>query len=134
MVVNWETKFSWVSTIYASAAVLILAVTTAWCRRRFKTATLWLIVAGFSFWASCGGYPGMGVIRNAGAALTGRWDTIGFLYGDEVGSAYWALTSFLPAYAGFRYPAKWIVPFALAVSQLAGLGMETLCKPFFAAD
>jgi hypothetical protein len=60
---------------------------------------------------------------------TGPWQDFGYRPGDEVGGLYWAMSILLPGYGGFRYPAKWMTVFALALSQLAGGGLTLLAEP-----
>ena len=44
--------------------------------------------------------------------------------GPQVGGLYWLMTLVLPGYIYFRYPAKLLVPAAMAMSLLAGFGWE----------
>jgi Bacterial membrane protein YfhO len=45
---------------------------------------------------------------------------------DGDGGAYWLLASLLPGFRSFRFPAKLLIPAALAASALAGLGWDEL--------
>ena len=115
----------WVASLYAGVITAMLGIVGGWlCRRR--AARLWLLVFGVSFWLSLGGYGGIGLVRNGLLMLTGQFDQIGYRPGDEVGGPYWWLTTFLPGYSGFRYPAKWLTVMALAGGQLAGFGCDQL--------
>ena len=50
--------------------------------------------------------------------------------GDQTGGIYWLLTRLVPGWTAFRYPAKMATPAALALSLLAGIGLDR----FFAAE
>ena len=121
----------WVASIYAGLLVAALAAMAVFQRRRPVPQRFWLVLAGLSLLAAFGGHAGIGLARNAILAVTGRWRELGFQYGDEVGSASWWMTTFLPGYSGFRYPAKWLTVFALAMGQVAGYGIDRLDRPAF---
>lgn len=121
-----ESPRIWVSSLYSGTVVFVLGITAACFFRPRRQVAFWIILAGASAWASFGGYGGVGIARNAWSLATGRWNETGYLPGDEVGGLYWWMTTFLPAYHGFRYPAKCLTILALAVSQLGGLGLDLL--------
>jgi len=121
----------WVASIYAGLLVAALAAASIFQRRPPVQQRLWLVLAGLSLLAAGGGYAGIGLGRNGMLLASGRWRELGFQYGDEVGSVYWWMTTFLPAYSGFRYPAKWLTVFALAMGQIAGFGIDRLDQPAF---
>lgn len=126
MVAGLEPDLAWVASIYAGLMAVVLAWAALGDRRPDKLRRLWLVVAGVSLVAACGGYLGIGIGRNALLLVTGRGHELGFVHGDEVGSVYWWLTTFLPGYSGFRYPAKWLTVFSLALGQIAGWGFDRL--------
>ena len=53
-------------------------------------------------------------------------ETKNFPVGSQVGGVYWLMTTLLPTYVNFRYPAKLLVVAALALSQLTALGWDRL--------
>ena len=47
---------------------------------------------------------------------------------DGDGSFYWLVTTILPGFRQFRYPAKLFTLTALGMAALAGLGWDRLCE------
>ncbi len=131
MAAEFENPFAWVASIYSGLLVAALAAASVFQRRLPVPQRFWLVLASLSLLAACGGYVGIGLGRNAILLMTGGWREVGFHYGDEVGSVYWWMTTFLPGYSGFRYPAKWLTVFALAVGQIAGFAIDRLDRPAF---
>lgn len=126
---GFETPRIWVSSLYAGTPVFLLSFIAAGRRRSRRWAAVWGLLAVASIWGSLGGYGGIGLVRNAWRLATGSWSEVAYRPGDEVGGLYWVMTTFLPGYHGFRYPSKCLAVFALAMSQLAGLGMDGLRRP-----
>ncbi|NDC63984.1 MAG: hypothetical protein EBZ59_08405 [Planctomycetia bacterium] len=125
---GWEGE-SFVATMYAGIVPLacaIVALTNPAARRR---AAGWGAVLVFSYLAALGGFGAAGALRHGLARATGAADVPFYLPGDEVGGLYWLLATIVPGYSGFRYPAKWLPMFALALSQLAATGFdESSCE------
>lgn len=121
-----ETSYMWVASLYAGAMIIVAAGAAVVLRGRDRVVVGWKLLCLFALWASFGGYAGMGVFRNLWCLLSGEYESLGFQYGDEVGSAYWLVTTVAPGYSGFRYPAKWLTVFALATAQLGGSGFDLL--------
>lgn len=48
--------------------------------------------------------------------------------GQPVGGPYWLMVTFLPGYALFRYPAKWLVIASLGLSLLAARGFDRVVR------
>lgn len=119
----------WVFSLYAGIGTVLLAVAGYWRTQPNRTQHFWTITAMVSLLTSVGAYGGIGVFRNLFDLVTGSWDRLGFLPGDEVGGCYWLWMTFLPGYDGFRYPSKWLTIFALATGQLAASGCDGLTDP-----
>jgi hypothetical protein len=117
----------WANSLYSGIVPLALAA-AAWLApaARWPVRKAWGLAAALAVVASMGGLGLVGIVRNAAAILTGELGTLGYSHGDEVGGLYWALSIGLPGYAGFRYPAKWMTVFALALGQLAAMGFDSL--------
>ena len=49
--------------------------------------------------------------------------------GEPTGGLYWILENVVPGYDRFRYPAKLVVVFALAMCLVAGRGLDRLAHP-----
>jgi hypothetical protein len=111
----------WVPSLYMGLLPFLLAV-VSWNLRAADVRAGWLswivLLAGL---ASFGIYGGGWAIREL-KVLCGGSDVLGF--GDEVGGLYWLMAVLLPGYTYFRYPAKLLVPVALALSMLAARGWD----------
>lgn len=114
---------AWVATLYAGMLPLACVVMTMW-RLHDPRAACWKILLIVAFAACLGGFGIAGLLRHVVARGVGGPAPVPYRPGDEVGGLYWALVTFLPGYAGFRYPAKWLTPWALAFAQLAALGFD----------
>ncbi|NDC62599.1 MAG: hypothetical protein EBZ59_01105 [Planctomycetia bacterium] len=124
---GWEEE-AWVATLYAGVLPLagaILAVVSPASRRRNRG---WIAVLAVSFLAALGGFGAAGAVRHAVARISGTAPVPFYLPGDEVGGVYWMLATFVPGYAGFRYPAKWLPVAALAFAALAAGGFDRLLR------
>ncbi len=126
----------WMPSIYLGGLTLVLASAGAGFRGG-PPGRAWLTgLAVLSLLAALGAYgspilwarsvPGwgsvLGVLEPPGATPV---RTDGFL-ADGDGGVYWLLASALPLFPMFRYPAKFLVFTALAVSGLAGMGWDRL--------
>lgn len=80
-------------------------------------------VAVISLLASMGNYSIIWIVREILTA-TGYSELSLTLPADSVGSIYGFLSSIVPGYDGFRYPAKWTVWFVAPVALLAGRGLQ----------
>jgi hypothetical protein len=120
----------WANSLYSGILPPVLAA-AAWIARaaRWPTRRAWGLVAALALVASMGGLGLVGIVRNAAMILSGDLGSLGYARGDEVGGLYWALSIGLPGYAGFRYPVKWMTVLALALGQLAAMGVDGLGEP-----
>lgn len=123
-----ETTYIWTASLYAGGILAVSACAAMWWMRSTKAVRSWTVIGLFALWASFGGYAGVGLVRNLACLASGDFGAVKFQFGDEVGSAYWFMATFAPGYSGFRYPAKWLPVFALAMAQLGGLGLEFLSR------
>jgi hypothetical protein len=121
---------AWANSLYAGV-VPVAAAIAAVCagRGRREPRRMWCAVLAWAAVASLGGLGIVGLARNVFVIATGRWQEFGYRPGDEVGGLSWGMSILLPGYAGFRYPAKWMTVFALALSQLAALGVAEPDEP-----
>jgi hypothetical protein len=125
-----DTPGPWVNSLYAGVVPAAAAIAVVFAARgRWRPRRMWCVVLGWAAFASLGGLGIVGLARNLAVIATGRWQEFGYRAGDEVGGLCWALSILLPGYGGFRYPAKWMTVFALALSQLAGGGLTLLAEP-----
>jgi hypothetical protein len=124
---GWEGE-AWVATLYAGVIPLACALVAIAVPRARCAARGWCPVLAFSSLAALGGFGAVGAVRHVIARATGATDVAFYLPGDEVGGLYWMLVSCVPGYSGFRYPAKWLAIFALALSQLAASGFDTILR------
>ncbi len=116
----------WQPTIYMGWLPALLVIAGTGLRRTVPEAR-WLWWGGvLSVAASWGSYGIPGCYALIKAVVTGEPVTLslGEDLGHEVGGVYWLLATLLPEYAGFRYPAKWMVMAACLLSLLAGLGWQ----------
>jgi len=125
-VVGIDTSGGWVNSVYMGIVPLLSACAAVMTPAGPRSRRFWIVVLGLSVLASLGGCGVVGIARGSGALVTGDWKALAYRPGDEVGGLYWLLTVFVPGYAGFRYPAKWMTLFALAAAQLAGIGFASL--------
>lgn len=116
-----EDEHVWVNTPFAGMLPAISIVAACIPARR-QTPTLrfwkWLFVAALT--AACGSLGVVGVVRRAASLCSGQGLLLDYEIGDEVGGLYWIFAVFLPGYAGFRYPAKWLPVVVLAMTQVGG--------------
>lgn len=124
---GWEGE-AWVATLYAGVIPLACALVAIAVPRARCGARGWCPVLVFSYLAALGGFGAVGAVRHVIARTTGATDVAFYLPGDEVGGMYWLLVSCVPGYSGFRYPAKWLAIFALALSQLAASGFDAILR------
>ena len=113
----------WTPSMYLGLLPLILALSCfrlrAVCpRQRWLSWSLLLAVL-----ASFGWY-GIGWVIHELRCRLGGAATDDFLVGPQVGGLYWLMSSVLPGYVYFRYPAKLMVIAALAASLLAAVGWD----------
>jgi hypothetical protein len=124
---GWEGE-AWVATLYAGIIPLACSFVAIAVPRARMGARGWGVVLAFSYLAAVGGFGVVGAVRHVIARTTGATDVAFYLPGDEVGGLYWMLVSFVPGYAGFRYPAKWLAIVALALSQLTASGFDAMLR------
>ncbi len=90
-------------------------------RNRFSMRW-WLGMASIAGGSALGAYGIGWMLHCVSYGLTGSegWDWIS----DPMGGLQWIWLHLLPGYASFRYPAKWLVVFALAMCMVAGFAMQ----------
>ncbi|MEM9645659.1 MAG: hypothetical protein AAF989_11765, partial [Planctomycetota bacterium] len=81
-------------------------------------ATPWRLIALAALLSSFGVFGGLWLVQNV-FRVASDWDS-------GIGGPYWFLQNWLPGYASFRYPAKWLPVFSLSVAMHAGLTLPTL--------
>jgi len=113
----------WTPTLYLGLLPLVLATGCIRLRRgnvrtRWMTWTLLLCVLGSLGWYSDGW------LLEELLRLVGQSDPERPWLSPPVGGLYWLMTVLLPGFAFFRYPAKLLVPAALAISMLAARGFD----------
>jgi hypothetical protein len=127
---------SWYPSLYLGGLTLVLALATAGFRsgppwRAWLTGVAVVsLVASFGvhgsplFWARCvrGWSSVLGPLESP---VIPRFRNDGFLR-DGDGSVAWFFAAALPGFSSFRFPAKFLVFTALAVSGLAGAGWDRL--------
>jgi len=100
----------WTPSIYLSTFGLLALVSSA-LAIRICGMDRWLTIAVISLWLSMGHFGLLWVIQ-----FTTGWLT---QFHSAIGGPYWLLYNFLPGYDAFRYPAKWLPVFSLAVAIIA---------------
>lgn len=91
-----------------------------------RGANLWLSsIFLLGLFASLGAYGLEWFLRNGWNLLIGEPLT-GYAYGDPVGGVYWFFVVFLPKFASFRYPAKFLTLAVFAGSLLAAYGVDSI--------
>jgi hypothetical protein len=113
----------WTPSMYLGLLPLVLALgcfrLRAICpRQRWLSWSLLLAVL-----ASFGWY-GIGWVIHEFRCGLGDASTDDFLVGPQVGGLYWLMSSVLPGYVYFRFPAKLMVIASLAASLLAAIGWD----------
>ncbi|MEQ8786715.1 MAG: hypothetical protein RIC55_10470 [Pirellulaceae bacterium] len=113
----------WTPSLYLGLAPLLLAL-TAWRIRRGPTRVRWLSWVVVVFATASLGWYGVGwLIHEIRCGVFGASPDEP-LIGMPVGGLYWWMTTLLPGYAYFRYPAKLLVLATLALSLLAARGWD----------
>jgi hypothetical protein len=113
---------TWTPTLYMGLLPLLLA-TSAWSVRSSDARCRWLSWMALLFALASLGEYGLGWLIHELAAASAIGNT-GADIGHPVGGLYWLLVTVLPGYVYFRYPAKLFVVAALAISQLASVGLD----------
>jgi hypothetical protein len=115
----------WTPSLYFGLIPLVLAIRScAW--RRGEARIRWLSWSLLCFGLGSCGWYGVGWMVHelrvglGGAAPDDVW------IGQPVGGLYWWMTTLLPGYTYFRYPAKLIVVASLFASLLAAAGWDQL--------
>lgn len=115
----------WTPTLYLGLLPFLLAV-AQWALRRGDEHARWLSWVVLLFTLGSFGWYGLGWIARELCVVVLRMDGDKFPIGSQVGGIYWLMTTLLPAYVNFRYPAKLLIVVALALSQLAAIGWDRL--------
>jgi hypothetical protein len=97
----------WTPSIYMSLLTLI-AILSRLTRCRSGGLDAWMAITIVSFWLAAGHFGLVWVIQSGTGWLSG--------VDSSIGGPYWLLYQFLPGYDAFRYPAKWLGPFALGAA------------------
>jgi hypothetical protein len=126
----------WMPSIYLGGLTLVLAAAGAGMRNGPPWRAWLTVVAVVSLLASLGYYTGPPLWARC---VPGWSSTLGPLeppfswqvrndghLRDGDGGVYWFLASALPGFRAFRYPPKFLVFWALAVSGLAGAGWDRI--------
>lgn len=97
----------WTPTLYMGLLTLLALLSRLWkCRAGGVDA--WMVVALLSLWLAMGHFGLVWVIQTNTPWLSN--------VDSAIGGGYWFLYQFLPGYDSFRYPAKWLIPFALGAA------------------
>lgn len=123
----------WTPSLYAGAIPLLLAIMALTDRTagrlggHSQTVAGWLRFVLLAAWLAACGHYGLGwLLRELRGALGAQM--VSHELGGQVGGLYWLLTSLLPGYAWFRYPAKWTVVGTLALALLAARGWTVFAR------
>ena len=107
----------WFPSLYLGVLSVFLAILSFrfWGRRRKQVLLTWAVM-----FFTCGAFGWYGVVW----ALTefGGFQFEG--WGAHVGSLYWAMSTLLPKYVMFRYPAKLFLIASLGLALLAGRSLD----------
>ncbi|MCE9526341.1 MAG: YfhO family protein, partial [Planctomycetales bacterium] len=115
----------WTPTLYMGLLPILLAIAQLrW--RRGDDRTRWMSWTVLLFTLGSLGWYGVGWIAREFCSIVLRMDAEKFPIGSQVGGVYWLMTTLLPTYVNFRYPAKLLVVSSLALSQLAAFGWDRL--------
>jgi hypothetical protein len=100
---------TWAITLYSGLLPLCLAAVRYGSRRR--KLDLWDALAPVGLLLALGGFGFGYLLKNVLPFVTWQLE-------DAAGGPYWWLVNFMPGYAGFRYPAKWLVfvPLGIAIA------------------
>ncbi|MGI8978806.1 MAG: YfhO family protein [Pirellulaceae bacterium] len=115
----------WTPTLYMGLIPLLLSLAQLRLRSGDER-TRWLSWLVLLFTLGSLGWYGLGWIAREFCTLVLRMDAEKFPFGSQVGGVYWLMTTLLPTYVSFRYPAKLLVVSSLALSQLAAFGWDRL--------
>ena len=115
----------WTPTLYMGLLPILLAVAQLRLRRA-DARTRWLSWLVVIFALGGMGWYGLGWLAREFCTGVLRMDADKLPFGSQVGSVYWLMTTLLPTYVNFRYPAKLLVVSGLALSQLAAIGWDRL--------
>ncbi|MBN1912085.1 MAG: hypothetical protein JW818_20360, partial [Pirellulales bacterium] len=113
----------WTPSLYMGVLPLLLAIGSLRfrqgpVRRRWMSWTVLLAVLAALGW------HGLGWLVLQGQVALGADPLQPGAIGEPVGGLYWFMTVLLPGYIYFRYPAKLLGVAALALSVLAGWGLD----------
>jgi hypothetical protein len=122
----------WTPSIYCGFIPFVLALAASVRRSPSDRTRFWIWLTTLSFVASWGAFGGGIVVRWIGELATRQQIDFARHFGDEVGGLYWLLVTCLPAYDGFRFPAKWLGVTTLGLAQLAAIGLNQLPGGSFA--
>ena len=114
---------TWTPTLYLGLFPLLLAL-GAWRLRGGEPRERWLSWLVLIFTLATFGWYGPGWIAGEVYALLHRSDGAKLGVAPPVGGVYWLMTTLLPTYIYFRYPAKLLPLVALGLSQLAARGWD----------
>lgn len=112
---------TWTPSIYMGMLVAV-ALLSAFGRRRADGVDPWLMMGAVSLVMAMGHFGLVWWMQT----VTGTMADLD----SAAGGPYWILYRFVPGYDAFRYPVKWLTPFALAAAVATALSIDRgLAKP-----
>ncbi|QDU96766.1 Bacterial membrane protein YfhO [Lignipirellula cremea] len=114
---------AWTPSLYLGLGPLLLGL-AVWTLRGGDLRLRWLSWMLLLSLLAAFGWYGLGWLIQGVRTLTGAGGPLPL--GPQVGGLYWLLSTFLPGYITFRFPAKWLTPAALALCLLAAAGWDRL--------
>jgi len=112
----------WFPSLFMGTLAVFLAGYAVW-NRPSRRVDRWLVAIGLFGLAASLGWYGLGwLILEVGYGV--GWEGENLPVGSPFGGLYWLLNMIVPKYAQFRYPAKWFIFVAFAVSLLAARGLD----------
>lgn len=110
---------AWTPSIYMG----VVAFLALWIRLRYRQERFrgpWLALCCMSLLLTFGHFGLLWLVQSGTGLLLN--------YDSAIGGPYWFLYQFLPGYDSFRYPAKWLPFFALAVTMLTAQVIDRLAE------
>lgn len=129
---RWSSLFpasdrTWASNLYMGALVLPLFLSLN-LRFEKRDALRPLLIAGFLFGIGSFGWYGLGWLGLEVGNWFGYSPSREKSIGPQVGGLYWLMTTFLPGYVQFRFPAKLFVVTTLALAVGSARSLDDLSQ------